>query len=60
DVGSVGQPRDLNPDASFVLYDSQRRHVKWVRYHYPIGDVQRKIHACHLPDYLADRLKAGR
>jgi len=60
DVGSVGQPRDLNPEASFVRYDSDARRVEWIRYEYPIGDVQRKIHACHLPDYLAMRLEAGR
>jgi len=60
DVGSVGQPRDLNPEASFVRYDSDTRRVEWVRYEYPIGDVQNKIHLCHLPDYLATRLESGR
>jgi predicted phosphodiesterase len=60
DVGSVGQPRDLNPEASFVRYDSERRRVEWVRYEYPIGTVQTKIHEAHLPDYLALRLEAGR
>jgi len=60
DVGSVGQPRDLNPEASFVRYDSDARTVQWVRYEYPISAVQTKIHACHLPDYLATRLEAGR
>jgi diadenosine tetraphosphatase ApaH/serine/threonine PP2A family protein phosphatase len=60
DVGSVGQPRDLNPQASFVLYDSDRKRVEWVRYDYPIEEVQAKIRAAHLPGYLADRLKIGR
>jgi diadenosine tetraphosphatase ApaH/serine/threonine PP2A family protein phosphatase len=60
DVGSVGQPRDLNPEASFVRYDPATRRVQWVRYEYPIGDVQTKIHAAHLPDYLAMRLETGR
>ncbi len=60
DVGSVGQPRDLNPEASFVLYEPERRHVEWVRYEYPIATVQAKIRAAHLPEYLADRLEAGR
>ena len=60
DVGSIGQPRDLNPEASFVFYEPDRRRVEWVRYEYPIGTVQQKIHACHLPDYLADRLEVGR
>ncbi len=60
DVGSVGQPRDLNPDPSFVLYDSNARRVEWVRYPYPIAEVQEKIHQVHLPDYLATRLESGR
>jgi predicted phosphodiesterase len=60
DVGSVGQPRDLNPEASFVLYDSEARKVEWMRYPYPISEVQQKIHDVHLPDYLALRLESGR
>ena len=60
DVGSVGQPRDLNPDASFVRFDGDRRRVEWVRYDYPIGTVQEKIHEAHLPEYLAMRLETGR
>lgn len=60
DVGSVGQPRDLNPDASFVRYDSERRHVQWIRYPYPIGDVVRKMRDAGLPEYLAQRLTVGR
>lgn len=60
DVGSVGQPRDLNPDACFVRYDSERRHVEWVRYPYAISRVQEKIYDCCLPEYLAMRLASGR
>jgi diadenosine tetraphosphatase ApaH/serine/threonine PP2A family protein phosphatase len=60
DVGSIGQPRDLNPEASFVFYDPQQRTVEWVRYPYPISDVQEKIHHAHLPEYLAMRLESGR
>ena len=60
DVGSVGQPRDLNPEASFVLYEPDRASVQWVRYDYPIAVVQEKIRAAHLPDYLANRLESGR
>lgn len=59
-VGSVGQPRDLNPHASFVKYDSSTRIVEWIRYDYAIYAVQQKIHEAHLPDYLAARLEAGR
>ncbi len=60
DVGSVGQPRDLNPQACFVLYEPERRRVEWIRYEYPIDEVQRKMRAAQLPAYLIDRLSAGR
>lgn len=60
DVGSIGQPRDLNPEPCFVRYDSALGRVEWVRYAYPIGDVQSKIRAAHLPHALAERLSAGR
>ncbi len=60
DVGSIGQPRDLNPEASFAMYDSATRRVEWVRFPYPIAEVQEKIHHAHLPDYLATRLESGR
>ncbi|MDQ2680243.1 MAG: metallophosphatase family protein [Candidatus Eremiobacteraeota bacterium] len=59
-VGSVGQPRDLNPKASFVFYDPDERIAEYVRYDYPIGKVQQKIHEAHLPDALALRLEVGR
>ena len=60
DVGSVGQPRDLNPQPSFVRYDAQERLVRWVRYEYPIEEVQRKMRLAQLPEYLIERLEAGR
>jgi len=60
DVGSVGQPRDLNPLACYVEYDADTGRVRWVRYQYPIEEVQRKIRAAGLPPYLANRLSAGR
>lgn len=59
-VGSVGQPRDLNPRASFGLYDSNARTVTIVRFDYPIARVQEKIVAAHLPEALARRLIVGR
>jgi predicted phosphodiesterase len=60
DVGSIGQPRDLNPEASFVVYDDEKKTVQWIRYDYPIETVQEKIHDAHLPDALAARLQVGR
>ena len=59
-VGSVGQPRDLNPRASFGIYDPDARAVDIVRFDYPIARVQEKIVSAHLPDALARRLLVGR
>lgn len=59
-VGSVGQPRDLNPRASFGLFDPATRMVSIVRFDYPIARVQEKIVAAHLPQALARRLLVGR
>jgi diadenosine tetraphosphatase ApaH/serine/threonine PP2A family protein phosphatase len=60
DVGSVGQPRDLNPRPCFVTYDDEERRVQWVRYDYAIAQVQEKMAQAELPPALAARLDAGR
>ncbi len=60
DVGSIGQPRDLNPKPSFVLYDDRTNVMQWIRYDYPIGQVQQKIVDAELPHALAARLDVGR
>lgn len=60
DVGSIGQPRDLNPQPCFVFYDSERRTVQWVRYDYDVREVQQKIIDAELPSALAARLDVGR
>jgi len=59
-VGSVGQPRDLNPRASFGLYDPDARTVNILRFDYAISRVQEKIVSAHLPEALARRLLVGR
>jgi diadenosine tetraphosphatase ApaH/serine/threonine PP2A family protein phosphatase len=59
-VGSVGQPRDLNPEASFGVYDLTARTVTITRFSYPIARVQEKIVQAQLPDALARRLLVGR
>ena len=59
-VGSLGQPRDGNPDPTFVLYDSEKQSVEFRRFSYDLGSTQKKIMACGLPAYLADRLELGR
>jgi predicted phosphodiesterase len=57
--GSIGQPRDRDPRASFMIYDSVRRVVKWYRVPYAIDEAQRRIRKAGLPGNLADRLAVG-
>jgi diadenosine tetraphosphatase ApaH/serine/threonine PP2A family protein phosphatase len=59
-AGSVGQPRDRNPAASYATFDSQERSVVWERVAYPLERTQEKIEAANLPEYLARRLESGR
>lgn len=57
--GSIGQPRDRDPRASYMTYDSERRIVRWHRIEYPIAQAQRRIRKAGLPGSLADRLAVG-
>jgi len=57
--GSVGQPRDGNPDASWLLWDPVSRRIEFRRVTYDIGHAQGHIRAAGLPDMLADRLGCG-
>ena len=57
--GSVGQPRDRDPRASFMTYDSRRRLVRWQRVAYPVEKAQERILKAGLPRVLAERLAAG-
>jgi len=59
-AGSIGQPRDGNPQASFLFYDQSNGTIEWQRYDYPIESVREKIAHEHLPARLADRLLVGR
>ena len=59
-AGSVGQPRDLNPAASFALYDQAAGRVTWERVPYAIAAAQAKIAQAGLPPQLAARLGEGR
>jgi diadenosine tetraphosphatase ApaH/serine/threonine PP2A family protein phosphatase len=57
--GSVGQPRDGDPRAAWLLLDLDRRSATWRRVAYDIGKAQAAIRAARLPDSLADRLSYG-
>ncbi len=57
--GSVGQPRDGDPEASFMVLDPGAGKVAWHRVAYDIEAVQRAMQAAGLPGSLSARLSVG-
>ena len=57
--GSVGQPRDGNPLASFGIFDSEERIYRAIRVPYHVAETQRKIAEAGLPAELGLRLAKG-
>ncbi len=57
--GGVGQPRDGDPRAAWLLLDLGRWRASWRRVEYPIDDAARAIQAAGLPVALSDRLYHG-
>ncbi|MBI4825554.1 MAG: metallophosphoesterase family protein [Nitrospirae bacterium] len=57
-AGSVGQPRDGNPDAAYAIFDTDSVTIK--RAAYDILLTQKKMKDAGLPSYLIDRLSEGR
>jgi predicted phosphodiesterase len=58
--GSVGQPRDGIPKASFVIYDSAASQITFVRLEYDIKLEQDRMKKAGLPDKLWQRLALGK
>ena len=58
--GSVGQPRDGDPRASYATYDSDAGTIAHHRVEYDIPATQLKMRERGLPEYLAERLTYGR
>jgi diadenosine tetraphosphatase ApaH/serine/threonine PP2A family protein phosphatase len=58
--GSVGQPRDGNPNAAFAVFDLGRLAVQFHRVSYDVATTQKKIRAAGLPEVEAVRLTLGR
>ncbi len=58
--GSVGQPRDADPRASFMIFDVEQAAATVHRVAYDIQGAQGKIRSAGLPAMLADRLAVGR
>lgn len=59
-VGSVGQPRDGDPRACYVVYDTEAKMIEIKRLDYDIKGAQAKIMEAGLPRILAERLSVGR
>lgn len=58
--GSVGQPRDGDRRAAFLIYDDERKEIKFFRVPYNIEMAREKIIKNGLPKILGDRLMIGR
>lgn len=58
-VGSVGQPRDGDPRAAYLTWDSERRELEHIRLEYDIEGAAARIRDAGLPAFLAERLRWG-
>jgi len=58
--GSIGQPRDADPRASFAIADLDNQTVEFWRVPYEIGKVQSRMRKAGLPEPLVQRLEFGR
>ncbi len=58
-VGSVGQPRDYDPRAAYVIADLESETIELKRVPYDVETAQAKIIRAGLPSFLAERLSIG-
>lgn len=59
-VGSVGQPRDGNPQAMYALLDTERQQLTFHRVPYDHFAAAAAIRRAGLPEFFAQRLEEGR
>ncbi|MHA2620426.1 MAG: metallophosphoesterase family protein [bacterium JZ-2024 1] len=57
--GSVGQPRDRDPRAAYLLWDTDLKTLTFRRVPYDIMETQRRMAKCDYPAWLAERLQYG-
>ena len=57
--GSVGQPRDMDPNASFLIYDAIKKSIRFFKIKYDVDKSYKKILEAGLPKELAERLVVG-
>jgi len=58
-VASVGQPRDGDPRAGYLLYDEAAGILKHVRIEYDVPGAMQRIRDAGLPRFLSERLQWG-
>ena len=58
--GSVGQPRDGDPQAAYAILDTDAETLEFHRVPYPVEITQERMRARGLPSRLIDRLEIGR
>ncbi|HKY11766.1 MAG TPA: hypothetical protein VJL85_00340, partial [Gaiellaceae bacterium] len=58
-VGSVGQPRDGDPRAAWLVIDTASGRATFRRSDYPIERTQAEMRELELPELLAERLSHG-
>lgn len=57
--GSVGQPRDRDPRAAYLILDTAGPVLEWCRVSYDIAAVQAEMRRVGLPSFLIERLRIG-
>ena len=57
--GSIGQPRDRDPRASYAIYDDLAGEIRTYRVEYDIAATQEKMRLEGLPEFLINRLEYG-
>ena len=57
--GGVGQPRDGDPRAAWLLLDTESWSAQWRRVEYPIAEAAAAIERAGLPSILGERLYSG-
>jgi predicted phosphodiesterase len=57
--GSVGQPRDGDPRASYMVLDLADRRARWGRVAYDLDAVRTRMRSLGLPNRLSERLRHG-
>jgi len=58
-IGSVGQPRDNDPKLCFVIYDTDRGLINFMRLKYNIIQTQQKMKLLNFSQFNIDRLESG-